>query len=168
MLERRTPTIRPATPADIPRMAELAAKLVQQHHGFDPLRFIYPTALEQGYARYYASELADPHAVLLVAELAGAPPAVVGLSYGRLEGRDWNALLDTHGALHDLYVDEPARRTGAGRGLVAEMIRRLGALGAPRVVLHTASQNAGAQRLFEALGFRRTMVEMTREIEPAP
>jgi len=35
--------------------------------------------------------------------------------------------------------------------------------GAPRVVLMSASRNEGAQRLFERLGFRRTMVEMTRE-----
>jgi ribosomal protein S18 acetylase RimI-like enzyme len=36
--------------------------------------------------------------------------------------------------------------------------------GAPRVMLWTAQQNDGAQRLFDRLGFRRTMVEMTREI----
>jgi RimJ/RimL family protein N-acetyltransferase len=36
--------------------------------------------------------------------------------------------------------------------------------GAPRVVLGTAEQNAGAQRLFAKLGFRRTMIEMTREL----
>jgi ribosomal protein S18 acetylase RimI-like enzyme len=32
------------------------------------------------------------------------------------------------------------------------------------VVLWTAEQNRDAQRLFERLGFRRTMVEMTREL----
>jgi hypothetical protein len=30
----------------------------------------------------------------------------------------------------------------------------------------TASPNALAQRLFEGAGFRRTMVEMTRELDP--
>jgi hypothetical protein len=34
----------------------------------------------------------------------------------------------------------------------------------PRVVLGTADSNHAAQRLFTALGFRRTMVEMTREL----
>jgi RimJ/RimL family protein N-acetyltransferase len=43
------------------------------------------------------------------------------------------------------------------------MLARLEALGAPRVVLLTAWQNDGAQALFEKAGFRRTMVEMTRE-----
>ena len=36
--------------------------------------------------------------------------------------------------------------------------------GAPRVVLWTAEQNDAAQRLFDRLGFRRTMIEMTREL----
>jgi ribosomal protein S18 acetylase RimI-like enzyme len=36
--------------------------------------------------------------------------------------------------------------------------------GAPRAVLSTAEKNAGAHRLFEREGFRRTMIEMTREL----
>jgi len=35
--------------------------------------------------------------------------------------------------------------------------------GAPRVVLSTAEGNDAAQHLFESAGFRRTMIEMTRE-----
>jgi RimJ/RimL family protein N-acetyltransferase len=33
------------------------------------------------------------------------------------------------------------------------------------VVLSTAVQNEPAQRLFANLGFRRTMIEMTRELD---
>jgi RimJ/RimL family protein N-acetyltransferase len=36
--------------------------------------------------------------------------------------------------------------------------------GMPRVVLGTASANVAAQRLFAQLGFRPTMIEMTREL----
>jgi ribosomal protein S18 acetylase RimI-like enzyme len=50
-----------------------------------------------------------------------------------------------------------------GAKLVLETCRRLEALGAPRVLLHTAVQNEAAQALFEKLGFRSTMIEMTRE-----
>ena len=35
----------------------------------------------------------------------------------------------------------------------------------PRVVLLTAERNEAAQRLFARAGFRRTMIEMTREME---
>jgi hypothetical protein len=40
----------------------------------------------------------------------------------------------------------------------------LRSIGAPRVMLWTAEQNDSAQRLFARLGFRRTMIEMTREL----
>jgi len=35
----------------------------------------------------------------------------------------------------------------------------------PRVVLSTAAQKEAAQRHFARMGFRRTMIEMTRELE---
>lgn len=37
--------------------------------------------------------------------------------------------------------------------------------GAPQIVLSTAEQNESAQRLFARAGFRRTMIEMTREVD---
>jgi RimJ/RimL family protein N-acetyltransferase len=33
------------------------------------------------------------------------------------------------------------------------------------VVLSTAERNEAAQRLFASMGFRRTMIEMTRELD---
>jgi RimJ/RimL family protein N-acetyltransferase len=43
----------------------------------------------------------------------------------------------------------------------------LASRGMQRVVLSTAEGNVGAQQLFARLGFRRTMVEMTRELAAA-
>ncbi|MGI5861098.1 MAG: GNAT family N-acetyltransferase [Myxococcales bacterium] len=152
--------IRSPSRQELPAVALLAAKMVRVHHSFDPDRFFITEAIEPGYERFLASELQNPQAVLLAAYLDGR---VVGYAYGRIEPRDWAMLLDTHGALHDLFVDESARGQGIGRRLVTEAVRRLESLGAPRVVLYAAWPNEGAQRLFESLGFRRTMVEMTRE-----
>ena len=87
----------------------------------------------------------------------------VGYAYGRLEERDWNNLLDACGGFHDLWVDEAARSAGAGRALTEALVRRLVELGAPRIVLKTAAKNEHAQRLFQRLGWRPTMIEMTRE-----
>jgi ribosomal protein S18 acetylase RimI-like enzyme len=116
--------------------------------------------VEEGYRHYFRGELADEDAVILAAELDGR---VVGYAYGRLEPRDWNLLMDACGALHDVFVDPQARREGIARALVSATIEALEAKGAPRVLLHTATQNEAAQRLFESLGFRRTMIEMARE-----
>ncbi len=153
--------VRPASRGDLRAVSALAAKLVRMHHEFDPARFMVWEPIEAGYERFFAGELADGDAVILAAMRGDA---VVGYAYGRLEPRDWNALRDACGALHDIYVDESVRRGGLARRLVGEMIARLSALGAPRVVLGVAWQNAGAQRFFESTGFRRTMIEMTREI----
>ena len=154
--------VRPMTRDDLPAVGKLAGALVRLHHATDPRRFLLVDNVEQGYARYFASQLDDEHTVLLSAVLESTG-AVVGYAYGRLEARDWNMLLDAHGALHDVFVSEEARGHGVGEQLVREMCRRLEAKGAPRVVLSTMESNVHAQALFEKAGFRKTMIEMTRE-----
>jgi ribosomal protein S18 acetylase RimI-like enzyme len=156
--------IRPASQEDLPEVAALAARLVRQHHAFDAKRFMLQEPIEEGYRWWLGRELGNGDAVVLVAVEGGS---VLGYAYGRLEERDWNALLDVHGALHDIYVDEPQRRKGVAAALVKAMCDRLAEMGAPRVVLHTASGNASAQALFKKVGFRPTMLEMTRESDPS-
>lgn len=152
--------IRPPTRQELRAVSLLAAELARQHHDYDPQRFMLVEPVAEGYEGFFASELRNRRAVLLAAFDAGE---VVGYAYGRLESRDWNLLLDKHGALHDLYVAPTARRRGIARRLALEALGRLEALGAPRIVLYSAWQNSEAQRFFESLGFRKTMVEMTRE-----
>jgi ribosomal protein S18 acetylase RimI-like enzyme len=150
------------TDGDLPAVGKLAGALVRLHHATDPKRFLLVESVETGYARFFASELGDDHVVLLCA-VDTSTSAVVGYAYGRVESRDWNLLLDAHGALHDVYVSEGARGHGVGEKLVREMCRALEAKGALRVILSTMESNASAQTLFAKLGFRKTMIEMTRE-----
>ena len=158
-------TIRAATDTEMPAIARLAAKLVRQHHEMDPGRFMIFEPIEPGYERYLSTEALNPDAVILAAVRAGpgGGDEVIGYAYGRLEPRDWNALREACGALHDIFVDETARHQGVARALLEEMVRRLAGKGAQRVVLMTATGNASAHRLFERFGFRRTMIEMMLE-----
>jgi ribosomal protein S18 acetylase RimI-like enzyme len=153
--------VRLMKPRDLEAAAKLAGRLVRQHHDFDPKRFLHLASPEAGYARYFASELESDQVVLLVAEADGD---VVGYVYARMEPRSYNELLDACGKLHDVFVTEAARGRGIGEALVREAMRRLTEKGAPRVVLLTAVQNESAQRLFAKVGFRTTMLEMTREL----
>lgn len=156
-------TVRPATPADAADLGRLGAILVAVHHGFDPDRFIAPTPqTERGYGAFLGGELNRKDAIVLVAEEAGA---VVGYAYAGLEGHDWMALRGPSGVIYDLVVDPAHRREGLGRRLLDEILEALAARGAPRVVLSTATRNEPAQRLFAAIGFRPTMIEMTRELD---
>ena len=136
----------------------LAGQLVRQHHETDPERFFEIPNVEKGYARYFESQIGDKDTILLVAEDDGE---ILGYAYGRCESRDWNMLLDDHGAIHDVLVDPGARRKGLGQALMQAMLDEFKKRGLERVVLSTMVGNEPAQRLFESLGFRKTMVEMT-------
>jgi ribosomal protein S18 acetylase RimI-like enzyme len=153
--------VRPALPSDLSAVSRLAAELVRLHHRLDPRRFMLVEPIEDGYRWFLSRELESNAAVILVAE---EDASIVGYAYGRLEPRNWNDLLDACGKLYDIYVDATARRRGAGRALVDAMLAALRAGGAPRVVLLSAWQNPEAHVFFEALGFRRTMLEMTAEL----
>ena len=153
--------IRAATSGDLDAAAQLAGKLVYFHQALDPARYMKMERVESGYRHWFEKELARRDRVVLLVAERGAE--IVGYAYGRLEDADWNLLLEAHGALHDVWVEPNARRGGVASRLVSETCARLKALGAPRVLLHTAWQNADAHAFFERLGFRRTMLEMTRE-----
>jgi ribosomal protein S18 acetylase RimI-like enzyme len=156
-------TIRPAAPADLPSLGKLGALLVRVHHEFDPARFMAATpGMEHGYASYLGTQLREPDVVVLVAERGGQ---VLGYTYASVEAHDYMALRGPAGVLHDIVVDPAHRESGVGQMLLDATLAELKARGAPQVVLSTAERNEAAQRLFARAGFRRTMIEMTREMD---
>ena len=156
------PIVRRATAADAESLGRLGTLLVQEHYEFDARRFLEPTpTTARHYGGFLASQVDEPQAVLLVAEHDGG---VIGYAFGTIEGYDYMALRGPAAILQDLIVDPAYRSHGIGRILLDAMITALTAEGAPRVVLSTAQRNEAAQRFFERMGFRRTMIEMTREL----
>ena len=154
-------TVRPAAPADLPAIGRLGALLVRTHHDFDPERFIAATPrTERGYASFLGTQLDVPDVVILVAVRDGE---VLGYAYAGIEGFDYMSLRGPAGVLHDIVVDPAHRGRGIGRMLLDATLAALAARGAPQAVLSTAERNEAAQRLFARAGFRRTMIEMTRE-----
>jgi ribosomal protein S18 acetylase RimI-like enzyme len=155
-------SIRPAAPADSKAIGRLGALLVRVHHDFDPDRFIAATPqTEIGYGSFLGTQRDKPNIVILVAERGGE---VVGYTYAGVEGVDYMALRGPAGVLYDIVVEPAHREQGVGRALLDATLEALKAKGAPRVVLSTAERNEPAQRLFARAGFRRTMIEMTREL----
>jgi ribosomal protein S18 acetylase RimI-like enzyme len=143
-------------------LGRLGAMLLRSHYAFDPLRFMAPRGdPETGYAWFLGSQLTEDDVALFVAERAGI---VVGYVYAGLEPQSWKELREAAGFVHDVAVVPEAQRHGVARALVDAACEWLRSVGAPRVVLWTAQKNEGAQRLFAGLGFRRTMIEMTREL----
>lgn len=157
--------VRAARPEDLREAAKLAAALVRQHHAYDPLRFMSIEPLEDGYERFLRSQVDREGVVLHVAlHRVGDSARVAGYIFATLEDRDWSDLRDACGKIHDVYVDETVRRRGVASQLVESAMAALAAMGAPRVVLMAAWHNENARALFARLGFRPTMLEMTREL----
>jgi len=156
--------IRRADERDLPTLGRLGARLLRTHHAFDAARFMAPGAdPEGGYAWFLGTQIAEPDVVVLVAERGTG--TVVGYAYAGLEPQSWKELREPAGFVHDVVVDESAQGQGVAMALMKAAIAWLRDRGAPRVLLWTAPQNAQAQHVFDKLGFRRTMIEMTLELE---
>ena len=154
--------IRPATRADVPAIGRLGAVLVRTHHAFDAARFMAAgPQTEHGYASFLATQLEARDVIILVAERDGA---VIGYSYAGVEGPDYMSLRGAAGVLHDIVVDPAHQGRSVGQKLLDATLAAFEARGVSQVVLWTAERNEAAQRLFDRAGFRRTMVEMTREL----
>src|SRR5262245_1156028 len=156
-------TIRPLAEDDWPRVGELAELLVRKHHAFDPARFIHPDTLRADvYTSRVSAELAGGAMMVRVADVDGR---IVGYVFAGVEPESWKELRHAAGYVHDLVVDEAYRQTGVGGALLASALEWFDARGVARIMLWTAPQNVGAQRLFHRAGFRPTMIEMTLDRE---
>jgi ribosomal protein S18 acetylase RimI-like enzyme len=154
--------IRRAATRDLPALGRLGAQLIRQHHALDPERFITadPDA-EAGYAWYLGTQLTSDDAAVLVAERGDQ---VAGYVFAAVEPRSWEELRDEAGVIHDVVVDGRFRGAGIATAMIEAVAAWFGTRGVRRIVLRTAERNEAAQRLFARLGFRRTMIEMTREL----
>jgi putative acetyltransferase len=124
-------------------------------HGDAPWRLV--AAVFEGYGFEFATDgydadLARPHehyparggAFVMAEDAAGRPVGCVGYSdegAGAFE-------------LHRLYVLAEARRSGAGRALVAWVIAAVRSAGARRLVLYSDTTFVDAHRLYRRCGFR--------------
>jgi ribosomal protein S18 acetylase RimI-like enzyme len=155
--------VRRAARADLPALGRLGAHLMHVHYAFDARRFLAPGGHPAaGYARFLGGEIDAPSSLVLVADRGGR---VAGYVYAGIEPLSWKELRDEAGFIHDIVVDEEARRSGVATALLEAAAAWVRERGVRTLMLWTAAPNAGAQQLFERLGFRRTMIEMTRDLE---
>jgi ribosomal protein S18 acetylase RimI-like enzyme len=154
--------VRSAVRDDLPALGRLGAELMRLHYDFDRRRFLEPLAdAPEGYAWFLGTQLREADVRVTVADDTGR---ILGYAYVAIEPRSWQMLLDEAGVIHDVIVDPPFRGRGVATALIEDAFAWFRSRGIKRVVLHTAQANVSAQRLFEHLGFRRTMVEMTKEL----
>jgi GNAT superfamily N-acetyltransferase len=150
---------------DVAAIAAFAGELYHAHHAWDPVRFwdLSGVASPAGREQFFASQLAAPDTVLLVAERAGA---CVGYAYMTFESNDYMNLLERAAWLHDVFVVPEARGSGAADLLFAAACARARAAGYPLLALNVAEANPRAQAFFARQGARVTMREMIVELPP--
>src|SRR5512134_3856639 len=164
ILDTMPPTIiRPAVDTDLPVLGKLGALLMHTHYDFDPRRFMAPGPNpSEGYAWFLGTQLQSDDVAVFVAE---RDAAVIGYVYAGIEPQSWKELREPAGFIHDVVVAEGGRRAGVAAALVQRAMNWFRERNIPRVLLWTATQNTASQQLFSRLGFRPTMIEMTRELE---
>ena len=155
-------TVRAATRADVPAIGRLGALLVRMHHDFDPERFIAPPPrTEDAYASFIGRQIGESSVVLLVAERDGevlgyATPASRGPITCRCAGRrgssttSWSTPTIAGTASVGCCLKPYWRRSRRAARLGSWCRRR------SRTKPHNGCSLAR--------GFRRTMIEMTREL----
>jgi GNAT superfamily N-acetyltransferase len=154
--------IRRAIPADLPALGRLGALLIRTHYGFDRERFMKASpGAEDGYAAFLRRELQNEDVAVFVAERDGS---VIGYLYAGIEPQSWKELRERAGFIHDVVVAESGRRSGVAAGLIETALDWMRSRGLSRALLWTATQNHAAQMLFSRIGFRPTMLEMTKEL----
>jgi GNAT superfamily N-acetyltransferase len=148
--------IRRAKREDARAVGELAEKLVIQHQEYDARRFSRLASSEQ-MAWFYGGQTEAKDAVVLVAEIENE---IVGFAYIQFEAKNYAGLLESSAWLHDIYVEDTARRKNVGQSLLESSIKAAKELGAAKLMLTVAARNEIARKFFEQNGFRKTMVEM--------
>ena len=152
---------RPATPADVPRAAELAraaiAELAPMRGGeVWRLREARPEPIEEG----LVALLDDADARFVVATI---DEVVLGYAVARLEHlRDGSVL----GVVDDIFVDEDARQIGLGELMIGDLVawcaeRKCIGMDAMALPGHRATKN-----FFEESGFTARQLVMHHRFEP--
>ncbi len=141
--------IRLATFHDLQAVAEL----------FDQYRQFYEQTADLALANTFISaRLNNKDSVILVAAGGGACSTQNLIGFCQIYPSFCSVAAAKIGVLYDLYVDESARKTGAGRALILAAHEYAASNNMTRLDLTTAKDNLNAQALYESLGWVRDEV----------
>ena len=154
-------TIRSATAADLPAILPMVAQTCAFHQRIAPAKYPFRPEPEKGYIRWLASQIDQPRSVFLVADL---DQRIVGFLIATVDTEIPIYTVKEYGFIHDVWVDEDARRHGVGRALIMEMVARFRVIGVPQIRLDVVATNTSAEQLFASCGFAVATKEMITEL----
>ncbi|HEY3209252.1 MAG TPA: GNAT family N-acetyltransferase [Actinomycetota bacterium] len=151
--------IRPATEGDLPAVMRLFHELASLQ---EPWRVFTPRPnLSEEMRRRYQADVADPDALLVVAELNGE---IVGMAAGHLH-KPSSMSEELAVELGSVYVRREHRERGVAGALTAQVAQFARERGVQRITLKTFAQNEEALLAWQRLGFEPRMVQLTAPVE---
>lgn len=163
--------IRPATPADVPSVLPMVAKICALHEAWDSAKYGFLPNPELRYEKWLsriassASLDAPPQRdrnIFLVAEAENKQ--VVAFLVATVEREIPIYRLQEYAFIHDLWVEEEYRQAGIAKAMVMQAIERFNSIGVKQIRLDTTVANEAARRLFSSCGFRVSTIEMLIEL----
>jgi ribosomal protein S18 acetylase RimI-like enzyme len=153
------PRVRQATEDDLPAVMGLFEDLARLQESW---RVFTPRSnLRDEMQRRYRGDLADPDALLVVAEQNGR---IVGMAAGHLH-KPSTFSEELAVELGSVYVQPEHRGRGVAAALTAEVARFARDRGVGRITLKTFAQNEEALLAWRRLGFEPRMIQMTASVE---
>ncbi len=151
--------IRPAAEGDLPAVMDLFHELAALQ---EPWRVFTPRPnLREEMRRRYHADVADPDALLVVAEQDGG---IVGMASGHLH-KPSSMSEELAVELGSVYVRPEYRDRGVAAALTAEVAQFASERGVRRITLKTFAQNKEALVAWQRMGFEPRMVQLTASVD---
>lgn len=160
--------IRPATPADIPQVLPMVAKVCALHESWDAAKYGFLPNPDLRYERWLSKLSTDEQSVFLVAESEATatqqPATLVAFLVATIEREIPLYRLGEFAFIHDIWVEPEYRQAGIAKAMLMQTINSFGQRGIKQIRLDTALANEAARRLFASCGFRLSTMEMLIEL----
>ncbi|MBW4562586.1 MAG: GNAT family N-acetyltransferase [Mojavia pulchra JT2-VF2] len=152
--------IRSATPADVPAVLPMVAKICALHDSWDSAKYGFIPHPEQRYEQWLTRLANNERSVFLVTEVERN---LVAFVVATVEREIPIYRLQEFAFIHDIWVESEYRQQGVARQMLIIVIERFHQMGVKQIRLDTAFVNEAARRLFASCGFRISTIEMLME-----
>lgn len=161
--------IRLATPADVPAVLPMVAKICALHEAWDAAKYGFVSNPARRYERWLVEQATSNDSVFLVAEREPSanqqPGTLAAFLVGTIKTEIPIYRLQEFGFIHDLWVEPSDRKSGLGRQLTERALHIFAQKGVKQVRLDTAMANETARQLFQLCGFRPSTIELLVEFD---
>ncbi|MDZ7958238.1 MAG: GNAT family N-acetyltransferase [Aulosira sp. DedQUE10] len=154
--------IRAATPADVPKVLPMVAKICALHDSWDSAKYGFLPHPERRYEQWLGRLANSERSVFLVAE---DEENLVAFLVATVEREIPIYRLKKFAFIHDIWVEPEYRQQGLARQIVILAVERFQHMEVEQIRLDTAAINEAARRLLASCGFRISTIEMLMEFK---